>query len=220
MRDGVRLFTAVYVPNDASAAKPYPMLMVRTPYSVAPYGIDHYKAGLGPTEASKRRLHLRLPGVRGAHMSEGEFVDMRPAQSGQARRRLDESSDTHDSIDWLLEHVEHHNGKVGQWGISYPGFYASMAAIDSHPALKAVSPQAPIADWWRGDDMHRHGALNLQMTFAFFSGFGKPRPQPTDDEEWKRFDFGTPDAYQYFLDLGPLSMLPAASNSRSPSGTM
>ena len=209
MRDGVRLFTAVYVPNDASAAKPYPMLMVRTPYSVAPYGIDRYKAGLGPTEAyEKEGFIFVFQDVRGAHMSEGEFVDMRPHNPAKRGADFDESSDTHDSIDWLLEHVDHHNGKVGQWGVSYPGFYASMAAIDSHPALKAVSPQAPIADWWRGDDMHRHGALNLQMTFAFFSGFGKPRPQPTDDEEWERFDFGTPDAYQYFLDLGPLSNVP------------
>lgn len=210
MRDGVRLFTAVYVPNDASASKRYPMLMVRTPYSVAPYGLDRYRAALGPSEPYEQAGYIFVyQDVRGQHMSEGEFVNMRPHNPAKRGREIDESSDTHDSIDWLLKHVEHHNGRVGQWGISYPGFYASMAAIDSHPALKAVSPQAPIADWWRGDDMHRHGAFNLQMSFAFFSGFGLPRPQPTDDEQWKRYAFGTPDAYQFFLDLGPLSNLPA-----------
>lgn len=210
MRDGVRLFTSVYVPNDVSANKRYPVLMVRTPYSVAPYGLDRYRAALGPSEPYEKAGHIFVfQDVRGQHMSEGEFVNMRPHNPAKRGTETDESSDTHDTIDWLLKHVEHHNGRVGQWGISYPGFYASMAAIDSHPALKAVSPQAPIADWWRGDDMHRHGAFNLQMSFAFFSGFGLPRPQPTDDEQWKRFRFGTPDAYQYFLDLGPLSNLPA-----------
>lgn len=210
MRDGVRLFTAVYVPNDASARKRYPLLMTRTPYSVAPYGADRYRPSLGPSEAYETAGFIFvLQDVRGQHMSEGEFVNMRPFQPNKQGKDTDESSDTHDTIDWLLAHLPHHNGRVGQWGISYPGFYASMAAIDSHPALKAISPQAPIADWWRGDDMHRHGAFNLQMSFAFFSGFGLPRPQPTDDEQWKRFDFGTPDAYQYLLDLGPLSNVPA-----------
>ena len=209
MRDGVRLFTAVYVPNDASKAKTYPLLMVRTPYSVAPYGLDRYKATLGPTEDyEKEGFIFVFQDVRGQHMSEGEFVNMRPHRPNKAGTETDESSDSYDTIEWLLQHVAHHNGKVGQWGISYPGFYTSMAAIDSHPALKAVSPQAPIADWWRGDDMHRHGAFNLQLAYAFFSGFGKPRPAPTDDESWERFDFGTPDAWQYFLELGPLSNVP------------
>jgi putative CocE/NonD family hydrolase len=209
MRDGTRLFTAVYVPNDAGPAKTYPLLMVRTPYSVAPYGLDRYRSALGPTEEyEKEGFIFVFQDVRGRHMSEGDFVDMRPHNPAKRGAEFDESSDTRDSVDWLLAKVGHHNGKVGLWGVSYPGFYASMGAIDSHPALKAVSPQAPIADWWRGDDMHRNGALNLQLTFAFFSGFGKPRPLPIDDEHPERFDFGTPDAYQYFLDLGPLSNVP------------
>ncbi|MGE4070480.1 MAG: CocE/NonD family hydrolase [Lysobacterales bacterium] len=210
MRDGVRLFTAAYVPNDASKTRTYPLLMVRTPYSVAPYGLDRYKAALGPTEAyEKEGFIFVFQDVRGQHMSEGEFVNMRPHRPDKRGTEIDESSDSYDTIEWLLKHVAHHNGKVGQWGISYPGFYASMAAIDSHPALKAVSPQAPIADWWRGDDMHRHGAFNLQLSYAFFSGFGKPRPAPTDKESWDRFDFGTPDGYQYFLDLGSLANVPS-----------
>ncbi len=204
MRDGAHLFTAVYVPNDAGDRRRYPILMTRTPYSVGPYGAARYAATIGPTEAyEKEGFIFVFQDVRGAHMSEGEFVNVRPhrpAKHGPAD--VDESSDTHDTIGWLLKNVPFHNGRVGQLGISYPGFYASAGAIDSHPALKAVSPQAPIADWWRGDDMHRHGAFNLQMAFSFFTGFGRPRPKPTDDRAWKPFEYGTPDAYQFYLDAG------------------
>lgn len=214
MRDGVHLFTSVYVPNDASAAKTYPMLLVRTPYSVAPYGASRYKERLGPSaEYEKEGFIFVFQDVRGQHMSEGQFVNMRPQTDGKG---IDESTDTFDSIEWLVRHVPHNNGKVGQWGISYPGFYASAGAINSHPALKAVSPQAPIADWFRGDDMHRHGAFNVQLAFAFFSSFGKPRPEPTDNEEWDPFEFGTPDGYQYFLDVGPLSNLKSRFDKDEP----
>lgn len=210
MRDGVRLFTSVYVPNDAARGQTYPILMVRTPYSAAPYGADRYRAALGPTEDwEKEGFIFVFQDVRGRHMSEGEFVNMRPHQPGKRGQAFDESSDTHDTVDWLLAKLLGNNGKVGVWGISYPGFYASMAAIDTHPAIKAISPQAPIADWWIGDDMHRNGAFNLQLAFGFFQGFGRPRPGPVDEEQWKRFDYGTPDAWQYFLDLGPLSNAPA-----------
>ncbi len=206
MRDGTRLFTTVYVPNDASPARKYPFLLNRTPYSVAPYGADRYPARLGPTKAYEDDGFIFvLQDVRGAHMSEGTFVNMRPHEPAKAgARSVDESSDTYDTLAWLLRNVPNNNGRAGMWGISYPGFYASAGAIDSHPALKAVSPQAPIADWF-WDDMHRHGAFNLALAFNFFSGFGLPRPAPTADEESKRFEHGTPDGYQFFLDLGPLS---------------
>jgi putative CocE/NonD family hydrolase len=208
MRDGKRLFTSVYVPNDAGADKRYPILLTRTPYSAAPYGVDRYREALGPTEDyEKEGFIFVIQDVRGRYMSEGEFVNMRPQIENKSRGDIDESTDTYDSIDWLVKKLPHNNGKVGMWGISYPGFYTSAGAIDSHPALKAVSPQAPIADWFRGDDMHRNGAFNLQLSFAFFSGFGKPRPEPTDNEDWDRFKFGTPDAYQFFLDAGALSNL-------------
>ena len=214
MRDGVHLFTSVYVPNDASASQTYPMLLVRTPYSVAPYGASRYKERLGPNaEYEKDGFVFVFQDVRGAHMSEGVFVNMRPQTDGKG---IDESTDTFDSIEWLVKNVPHNNGKVGQWGVSYPGFYTSAGAINSHPALKAVSPQAPIADWFRGDDMHRHGAFNLQLGFAFFSGFGKPRPEPTDNEESDPFEFGTPDGYQYFLDVGPLSNLKSRFEKDKP----
>ena len=200
MRDGVELFTAVYAPNDAGVDAAYPILMTRTPYAVDPYGASEYPETLGPTEAyAEEGFIFVLQDVRGRFMSEGEFVNMRP----HGTDGITEATDTYDTIEWLLEHVEGHNGKVGLWGNSYPGFYASSGAIDSHPALAAVSPQAPIADWF-WDDMHHHGAFILPLAFNFFSTFGQPRPEPTT--EWpKRFDHGTADGYGFFLDLGPLS---------------
>lgn len=206
-RDSKLLFTSIYVPNDASATKKYPILLVRTPYTVAPYGANQYKTRLGPTaDYEKEGFIFAFQDVRGKNMSEGEFVNMRPQIDKKlSKTDIDESSDTWDSIDWMVKNLPGNNGKVGQWGISYPGFYTSAGAIDSHPALKASSPQAPIADWFIGDDMHRNGAFNVQLAFSFFSGFGKPRPVPTDVSDGKPFDWGTPDAYQFFLELGPLS---------------
>jgi hypothetical protein len=205
-RDGTKLFTSVYVPNDASPGKRYPILLTRTPYTVAPYGQDRYARWLGPTaEYEKQGFIFAFQDVRGRNMSEGEFINMRPHVAKKSGPKdIDESTDTYDTIEWLVKNVPGNNGRVGQWGISYPGFYASAGAIDSHPALKAVSPQAPIADWF-WDDMHRHGAFNLVLAFNFFSGFGKPRPQPIANEDWPNFDHGTPDGYQFFLDLGPLA---------------
>ena len=203
MRDGVELFTAVYVPNDVSRS--YPILLFRTPYSVGPYGADKYRRRLGPApEFDEQGFIFAFQDVRGRFMSEGEFVNMRPHVADKSGPRdIDESTDTWDTIEWLLDNLPGHNGRVGQWGLSYPGFYASAGAIDSHPALKAVSPQAPIADWY-WDDMHHHGAFILPLAFNFFSSFGVARPGPTT--EWpERFDHGTPDGYQFFLDLGPLS---------------
>jgi len=206
MRDGVKLFTSVYVPRDAGPLRRYPFLMVRTPYSVAPYGASRYKTDLGPFESYEREGFIFVfQDVRGCHLSEGEYMNVRPQKTAKkGPRDADESTDTYDTIEWLLRHVEHNNGRAGMWGISYPGFYAAAGAIDSHPALKAVSPQAPIADWFLGDDMHRHGAFNLELAFNFFSKFGLPRPKPTDDEESEPFDHGTPDLYRYFLELGAL----------------
>ena len=202
MRDGVRLFTAVYIPNDRS--RNYPILMKRTPYGSGPYGADRYPDSLGPSMDYVRSGFIFVnQDVRGKYLSEGEFVNMRPHLEGKGKHQFDESSDTYDTIEWLLKNVPGHNGRVGQWGISYPGFYAAAGMIDSHPALKAVSPQAPIADWF-WDDMHRHGAFVLPLAFNFFASFGQARPVPTPFRA-ERFDHGTPDGYRFFLDLGPLS---------------
>ena len=203
MRDGVRLFTAVYSPKDTT--RKWPMMMIRTPYSVKPYGEDDYRSSLGPSSVLAREGYIFVyQDVRGRNMSEGEFVNMTPHLDHKSGPNdIDESSDAYDTIEWLLENVSGHNGRVGMWGISYPGFYAAASMIDAHPALAAVSPQAPIADWYF-DDFHHHGALFLPHTFNFFASFGRERPQPSV-QPWERFEHGTPDGYQFFLDLGPLT---------------
>lgn len=204
MRDGTRLFTAVYVPYDASADNQYPILMVRTPYGSGPYGAAEYRSRLGPSvDFEEEGFIFVFQDVRGRNLSEGTFINMRPHLQQKGAKDFDESTDTYDTIEWLLKHVPHNNGRVGMWGISYPGFYTSAGCINSHPALKAVSPQAPISDWFF-DDFHRNGAFVLPMAFNFFSRFGVPRPAPTAVGP-KRFDHHTLDGYRFFLDLGPMS---------------
>lgn len=205
MRDGVRLFTAVYSPKDP--LQEYAFLMWRTPYGIAPYDEDEYPDYpwyLGPPQDFAEEGYIFVyQDVRGCFMSEGEFVNVRPHIGEKAEPQdIDESTDTYDTIEWLLANIPNHNGRVGMWGISYPGFYAAAGMIDAHPALKAVSPQAPIADWFF-DDFHHHGAFCLLDGFNFFAVFSLPRPELTT--EWpERFDHGTPDGYQFFMDLGPL----------------
>ncbi|HND54150.1 MAG TPA: CocE/NonD family hydrolase, partial [Pirellulaceae bacterium] len=202
MRDGKRLFTAVYVPKDRS--KTYPIMLTRTPYSVRPYGVDQYKSNLGPSPLfGKSGYIFAYQDVRGRWMSEGEFENMRPHKEKKGPADIDESTDTWDTIEWLVKNVSGNNGKVGMSGISYPGFYTAAGMIDAHPALKACSPQAPVSDWFVGDDWHHNGAFILPHAFNFMAVFGRPRPEPT-----KKFNFvfehGTPDGYDFFLRLGPL----------------
>lgn len=203
MRDGAKLFTAVYVPKDDS--KPYPFLMCRTPYTVGPYGIDLSKDNLGPSPLFGKEGYIFVyQDVRGRWMSEGEFVNMRPHNPKKGPKDTDESTDTYDTLEWLLKNVKNHNGKAGQWGISYPGFYTAAGMIDAHPAMKAVSPQAPINDWFVGDDFHHNGVLFLPHCFNFMANFGKPRPEPIAKSPFMAFDHGTPDGYDFFLKMGPL----------------
>ncbi len=204
MRDGTRLFTAVYVPYAANAKETLPILLVRTPYGSGPYGADEYRSVLGPSvEFEQDGFIFAFQDVRGRNLSEGTFVNMRPHLPNKIAQQFDESSDTYDTIDWLIKNIRYNNSRVGLWGISYPGFYSSAGCIDSHPALKAVSPQAPIADWFF-DDFHRNGAFVLPMAFNFLSSFGVPRPEPTAVGP-QQFDHHTRDGYQFFLELGPLS---------------
>lgn len=204
MRDGKRLFTAVYAPKDLS--QKYPILLTRTPYSCKPYGVDQYRNDVGPNPLFGKEGYIFVSqDVRGKWMSEGEFVDMRPHISDkQNPLQIDESSDAYDTIDWLLKHVAGHNGRVGVWGVSYPGYYAACALIDAHPALVCGSPQAPINDWFLGDDWHHNGALVLPHLFNFMSKFGHERPEPTKKIDHP-FDYGTPDGYDFFLKMGPLA---------------
>jgi putative CocE/NonD family hydrolase len=204
MRDGVRLFTAVYSPRDTS--QKYPILLCRTPYSCAPYGPDAYKETIGPSPLFQKEGYIIVyQDVRGAWMSEGTYVNMRPQNDSKGPKDIDESSDTYDTIEWLVKNIPNNNGRVGMWGISYPGFYTAVGTIDAHPALKAASPQAPIADWFIGDDFHHNGTLFLPHAFNFFSSFGRPRPKPTAFADDSRFQHGTPDGYKFFLEMGSLA---------------
>lgn len=203
MRDGIKLFTSVYVPNDDS--KSYPLMFQRTPYRVAPYGASQYKTRLGPSASFEQEGFIFVfQDVRGKFMSQGEFVNMRPQDAyKRGKNATDDATDTYDSIDWLVKNIDNNNGKVGMWGTSYPGYYTSVGSINSHPALKAISPQAPIADWFF-DDFHRNGAFVTPMAFIFFDTFDKQREG--EFTYWpKGMDPVTPDGYQFFKDLGPLS---------------
>ena len=136
-------------------------------------------------------------------MSEGTYDNMRPQiPLKKTDKDIDESSDTYDSIDWLIKNVAHHNGRVGQWGISYPGFYTTVGAVDAHPALKASSPQAPIADFYF-DGFHHRGAYLLSY-FMATTVFGYQKDGPTKESWYPFYDPGTPDMYRFFLEMGPL----------------
>jgi putative CocE/NonD family hydrolase len=207
MRDGVHLFTSVYVPKDT--ARPYPFLIDRTPYSVAPYGVDHYRKRLGPSpEFDKAGYIFVFQDVRGRYMSEGDWVEMRPhIDNKKSNQDVDDASDLYDTIDWLLKNVPNNNGKAGIWGISYPGFYTSASMIDSHPALKAASPQAPMTNLFMGDDAYHGGAFMLAANFGFYAFF-KPQHNPQlPPKVFSPFDYGTKDGYDFYLSEGPIGNL-------------
>jgi putative CocE/NonD family hydrolase len=207
MRDGKKLSTAVYVPKDAS--QPYPIMMDRTPYNVGPYGEDQYKKNLGPSEEFEKAGYIFVyQDVRGRYMSEGDFLEMHPhIDVKKSPKDVDDSSDMYDSIEFLLKNVPNNNGKVGIWGISYPGFYTSASIIDSHPALKAASPQAPMTDLFFTDDAYHGGAFMLAANFGFYASF-KPITEPSRPPKTPvPFDFGTPDGYEFYLQAGSLDEL-------------
>ncbi|MDB5791915.1 MAG: X-Pro dipeptidyl-peptidase [Massilia sp.] len=206
MRDGVKLFTTVYVPKDSS--RTYPFLMQRTPYSAGVeaqgelrYGVDWFPEAIGPSREFEDAGYIFVEqDVRGRYMSEGKWQEMTP--HGKAKRLAgegEESQDMYDSVEWLLKNIPNHNGKVGIHGISYPGFYTSASIIDSHPAIKAASPQAPIADLYMGDDSYHGGAFMLAANFGFYAAFTEaPNPTPLP-KTWAGFDYGTTDGYDFFL---------------------
>jgi putative CocE/NonD family hydrolase len=207
MRDGTKLFTAVYVPKDAAPSKKYPFLIERTPYSVGPYGADNYPKRLGPARSFVADGFIFVyQDVRGRFQSEGTFIEVTPHKEvKKGTQDVDESTDTYDTIDWLLKNVPNSNGKAGIYGISYPGFYAAAGMPDSHPALKACSPQAPVTDLYMGDDAYHNGAFMLEANFGFYTFF-KPRAGlEYPPKEWDNFDYGTNDGYDFYLAMGPLS---------------
>src|SRR5688500_19777880 len=226
MRDSVHLFTTIYVPKDT--ARRHPILLRRTPYSAGPYGDTNYvQLGGFLLAMAEQGYIIAFQDVRGRFMSEGDFVDVRPqvttAQGAAPRATnggaplIDESTDTWDTIDWLVKTVPANNGRVAMQGVSYPGFYSATGGINHHPALRVISPQAPVADWFLGDDFHHNGALYLAHTFHFFSGFGQPRPAPTPEGRGG-MDIGTPDGYRFFLDLAPLPNVKAKGFGASSRG--
>lgn len=204
MRDGVKLFTAVYLPKDTS--KSYPFLMERTPYSVGPYGVDFWPRRLGPSaDFPKAGFIFVMQDVRGRYMSQGKFVEMTPHIANKKPGDIDESTDMFDTVEWLLKNVPNHNGKVGIWGNSYPGFFASASIIDSHPAIKAASPQAPVTDLYMNDDSYHNGAFMLAANFGFYANFKRQENPTQQPKKWDPFDYETADGYEYFLKLGTLA---------------
>lgn len=202
MRDGVKLFTSIYVPKDTT--KTYPILIQRTPYSCAPYGPDAYTSGIGPSEHFSRAGYIFVKqDVRGRFMSEGKFIQVTPhIEKKNGPQDVDESTDAYDTIEWLLKNIPNNNGRAGMYGISYPGFYSAAGMIDAHPALKAVSPQAPVADWYYDDFLH-HGAFFLAHAFRWLNGNAQDQNNPTT-ERTKAQPLPTLDGYKMFLEAGTI----------------
>jgi putative CocE/NonD family hydrolase len=204
MRDGVKLFTAIYSPKETETR--YPILLTRTPYGVRPYGEDLYDDPHGPMQRyAREKFIFAFQDVRGRHSSEGEFVHVRPQNDSPTNsNQIDESTDAYDTIDWLVKNIPNNNGNLGMMGISYPGFYTAAGMINSHPALKCASPQAPVSDWFVGDDFHHNGTFYLPHAFTFLADFGQKLEDPNRDET-KKLHYLTPDGYEFFLKLGPLA---------------
>jgi putative CocE/NonD family hydrolase len=201
MRDGVKLFTIVYAPKDQSQR--YPILMTRTGYGIPPYGPDQYASTIGPSSDFAREGYIVvLQDVRGRFKSEGEFVHHRPLEKGTGKS--DESTDAYDTIDWLVKNVPNNNGRVGMWGVSWAGWEVAQAMIGAHPALRAASPQAPPEDQFMGDDYHSNGAFELAYAFSWMAGNAVQRDAPTDQPSG-RFNYGTPDGYDFFMRMGAVA---------------
>ncbi len=208
MRDGAKLYTVVYAPNDADRVR-YPIMLNRTPYSAGPYGPGQYRRRIAQNGAMLREGYIFvIQDVRGRYLSEGTFEDVRPAtEKHPTKKDVDEGTDTFDTIEYLTKKGLKNNGRVGQWGISYPGFYTTVGLLSRHPALKASSPQAPVTDWFWDDD-HHNGAYFLTGTMGFWNNFGMPRPQPLahypDGPQ-----MGTSDGYAFYQRLGSLKNIDA-----------
>ena len=205
MRDGVKLFTSIYIPKDISKTLKYPFLMQRTCYSVAPYGENEFKTSLGPNQYLMKDQYIFVyQDVRGRYMSEGTFTNMTPQVEHKTKKDVDESTDTYDTIDWLLKNIANNNGKVGQYGTSYPGFYTAAGVLSEHPALVASSPQAPISDFWNDDFLH-NGRFMLGY-FRTFPVFGVQKTKP-ENKAWYMDSFvkqTSEDGLKFYRDMGTL----------------
>jgi putative CocE/NonD family hydrolase len=211
MRDGIKLYTQAYFPNDTS--KTYPILINRRPYGIHRYGEgkDTYRGVPGPSDLLTHEGYIFVEqDVRGTYMSEGEFEHVRPIKTVKSGPTdFDETTDTYDTIDWLLHNIPNNNGKVGVWGTSYMGYYSVIALIDSHPALAASAPGAPVADWFLGDDPHRNGAFYYLEGLSFFNTEGYNRPKPTQEIFPGFIQQPIDDVYEFLLEVGPVSNIDA-----------
>lgn len=215
MRDGVKLFTSVLVPKDVSTA--YPFLILRSPFGVGPYGPDEYSPASLQSEALLKAGYIWVrQDVRGRRMAEGEFTHMTPHRTEKTALAVDESTDMYDTVEWLLRHVPNHNGRVGVWGGSYSGFYTVAGIIDTHPAIKAASPQAPVADLFLDDDWYHGGAFMLAHAFNSAPVY-QPQSGPTPPPKVEvPFDYGMEDGYEFFLKVGPLANAAALFGASNP----
>ena len=202
MRDGIYLYAEVHIPKDASKNHPYPILMTRTPYNAS-----EESKWLGKVKSISKLLRegfiFVFTDVRGRWRSEGKYINERPEGPNPDKKKqkeIDESTDTYDTIDWLLANIKGNNGKVGVWGVSYPGFYTTVAAMSNHPALKAVSPQAPVTDWFKGDDVHHNGAFFWMDFFTFFPIFQNDDPTGKSFHSFGVLPFKESDNYDFFLN--------------------
>ena len=196
-RDGVPLHTRIFVPRDVPG--PLPIILERTPY-----GVDDAEATIGSalTELAADGYIFAFQDVRGRYRSGGVFEMMHPIRHRADPKAVDESTDAFDTVGWLLENVQPNNGRVGMLGVSYDGWTAAMAAIDPHPGLRAVSPQASPADMWLGDDFHHNGAFRLSYGFEYAA-------MMETTKESTSFGFDRYDTYPWYLSLGPLSTVNA-----------
>lgn len=205
MRDGVKLFTAIYIPKDIAKTRKYPFIMQRTCYSIAPYGENEYRASLGPNKFLMNDKYIFVyQDVRGRYMSEGTFTNMTPQVERKTKKDVDESTDTYDTIDWLLKNIANNNGKVGQYGTSYPGFYTAAGILSDHPALVASSPQAPISDFWNDDFLH-NGKFMLGY-FRTFPVFGVQKTK-AENKAWytdSSIKQTSEDGLKFYRDMGTL----------------
>ncbi len=200
MRDGVRLYTQIYTP--APAAEKLPLLFLRTPYGTGALSPQRIAAAL--PELMADGYIVVSQDIRGRFKSEGQFVMLRQPRDPKDKQAIDESTDTYDTIEWLLKNTPNHNGRVGMAGTSYGAWLTVMGALDPHPALQAAVPQASPADMWIGDDFHHNGAFRLSYGFEYAYMMESSKEMTSVSSVIDRFD-----AYEWYLDLGPLSNVDA-----------
>lgn len=204
MRDGIKLKTIIYSPKNET--EKYPFLVIRSPYGIGPYEPNVFRSLLGSIWSMETEGYIFVyQDVRGKRMSEGDFVEVRPfIPIKSTDEDVDESSDAYDTFEWLLKNIPNNNGKIGMWGGSYHAFYSLMALLSKHPSLVAVASEAPITDWFVGDDFHRNGAFCLLQAVNFFRTNGVQRTHPISESQGSILDYPSPDLYSFFLSVGPL----------------